>query len=91
MCRAPPFVEVTNDPVVNIATNSWGISAVDFNNDGYDDIFVPAYDQAAKSKLYLNDGTGNFIEHHGGALVNHRLPTVASSWGDFDNGGQIIT
>ena len=87
--EAPPFVEVINDPIVNIATNSWGISAVDFNNDGYDDIFVPAYDQSTKSKLYLNDGTGNFTQHSGGALVNNLLPTVAPTWGDFDNDGQI--
>lgn len=87
--EAPPLVELTNDPIVNIVTNSWGISAVDFNNDGYDDIFVPAYDPGEPNKLYLNNGNGNFTEHQGGDLTNDLLPTVAPTWGDFDNDGQI--
>ncbi|MFT6780554.1 MAG: putative repeat protein (TIGR01451 family), partial [Saprospiraceae bacterium] len=87
--EAPPLQELTNDPVVNVSMNSWGISAVDFNDDGYDDIFVPAYVDTVKNKLFLNDGSGSFTEHMGGDLVNDLFPTVASSWGDFDNDGQI--
>ncbi|MGK0317492.1 MAG: putative repeat protein (TIGR01451 family) [Saprospiraceae bacterium] len=87
--EAPPLQELTNDPVVNVSMNSWGISAVDFNDDGYDDIFVPAYVDTVKNKLFLNDGSGSFTEHLGGDLVNDLFPTVASSWGDFDNDGQI--
>ena len=87
--EAPSLQELTNDPVVNISINSWGISAVDFNDDGYDDIFVPAYEANVKSKLFLNDGSGGFTEHQDGDLINDLFPTVASSWGDFDNDGQI--
>jgi uncharacterized repeat protein (TIGR01451 family) len=87
--EAPPLVEKTNDPTVNIAFNSWGISAIDFNNDGYDDIFVPAYDEDTKSKLYLNDGSGNFTEHQAGDLVNDLFSTISPTWGDVNNDGQI--
>ncbi|MCG8310848.1 MAG: FG-GAP-like repeat-containing protein, partial [Cytophagales bacterium] len=87
--EAPPLVEITNDPVVNVAFDSWGITAIDYNQDGYDDIFVPAYDPNTKSKLYLNDGTGQFTEHRGDALANDLLPSIGASWGDFDNDGQV--
>jgi len=87
--EAPPLVEVKNDPIVNLVINSWGISAVDFNGDGYDDIFVPAYDPEVSSKLYLNNGAGSFIEHQGDRLVTDKLPTIAPTWGDVDNDGQI--
>ena len=87
--EAPPFQELFNDPAVDLSINSWGISAIDFNNDGYDDIFVPAYEENEKSKLFINDGTGHFTEHAGGDLVNDLTPSVAPSWGDFDNDGDV--
>ncbi len=46
----------------NTANNSSGheLAVGDLNGDGYDDIFFPNDDKAG---IYLNDGTGNFIDN----------------------------
>lgn len=47
---------------LGVATNNHagGSSIEDFNNDGFLDIFTTSYSLADPSKLYLNDGKGNF-------------------------------
>ncbi len=65
-----------------------GISWVDFNNDGFIDLFVPTAG-SSPNKLYRNNGNGSFTEV--AALVGLADPanTITCSWGDFDNDGDM--
>lgn len=62
-----------------------GPSVVDFDNDGFLDLFVAGY---GRNVLYRNDGQGRFSE------VGERLGVAGgdratpSNWGDFDNDGR---
>ena len=63
-----------------------GIAAGDYDNDGFDDLFVA---NAGQSHLYLNQGDGTFL--NGTARLNG-LRNVWSStpaWGDVDHDGDL--
>lgn len=72
--------------IVSELGDNWSVSFVDYNNDGYDDIFLPGYDVGSGNMLYRNTGTG-FVRINFGPLVNETGSSVVSTWGDFDNDG----
>ena len=61
-----------------------GISVVDFNNDGYLDIFVAGKNS---SRLYKNQGNGTFIDVTKSSGISDAYNTVAGMWADYDNDG----
>jgi enediyne biosynthesis protein E4 len=82
----------------------WGTEFVDFNNNGWLDLFVanghvyPQVDNvnlgtsyAQRKLLYRNNGDGTFVEaaaNHGDALMQPRVSRGAA-FGDLDNDGDI--
>ena len=63
---------------------SWG----DFNNDGYQDLFVGNWGQ--NDFLYTNDGDGSFTRVMSGPVpVGSTGNAEASAWGDYDNDGDL--
>lgn len=67
------------------------ISAGDFNNDGWIDLFV--CDDNAQSHIYLNDGAGGLTESF--TTINFDVTSTDDSgnygsvWTDFDNDGDL--
>jgi hypothetical protein len=84
------FTKITSGPVVTDVAQSSGGSWGDYDNDGDLDLFVTAgvigmgYD-----RLYRNDGGGIFTKITGDPIVNFSHWSGGSSWGDFDNDGDI--
>ncbi len=68
------------------------ITAADFNNDGWIDLFC--CDDNAESTIYLNDGSGNFTDS-GSSIINFDVTNTDDSgnygsvWTDFDNDGDF--
>jgi hypothetical protein len=71
------------------------VTVVDFNKDGYPDIWINAADMNAKnageetqrfSYLFKNDGFG-FLTQYSGAVVPRKKGNGASSWGDINGDG----
>ena len=62
-----------------------GPSVIDFDNDGFFDLFVAGY---GRNFLYKNDGHGKFtdVAEQMGVMGGERA--TPSAWGDYDNDGR---
>jgi uncharacterized repeat protein (TIGR01451 family) len=65
--------------------NSWSASWGDYDNDGYDDLFVPINDMTKPNILYHNNGNGTFTKITTGPVVTDLGSSIAGVWGDYDN------
>ncbi|HQV30591.1 MAG TPA: FG-GAP-like repeat-containing protein, partial [Calditrichia bacterium] len=79
------FTEVSATPIVSDGGRSWSCSAIDFDRDGFLDIFVANYGQ--NNALYRNDGTGNFTKVTTGAVVSDGGFSLGNAWADYDLDG----
>ncbi len=68
-------------------TDSWSVNWVDFNNDGWDDLFIPTYNIDQENTMYQNNGGKYFTKLKNVNPVIDKCNATASSWADFDNNG----
>ncbi|GAA5021012.1 hypothetical protein GCM10011506_03590 [Marivirga lumbricoides] len=82
------FEKDTHSGLSGGASNSWAASWGDYDNDGYEDLFVPEYDAGKASKLYHNNGDGTFTI--ASTIINSDLTSATTAtWGDYDNDGHL--
>jgi hypothetical protein len=78
------FEDLTAASGIHFAGYGMGAATGDYNNDGYEDLFVTGYD---KRSLYRNNGNGTFTE-----LAFPPLPGVwstSASFFDYDRDGRL--
>ncbi|MDB0037922.1 FG-GAP-like repeat-containing protein [bacterium] len=66
-------------------SNTWSASWGDYDNDGYDDLFIPNYNVNEGNLLYHNDGDGTFTKITTGEIVSTLGSAISGTWADFDN------
>lgn len=81
------FTKITDIEPAKHQDNSFGCSTGDYDNDGYIDIFVANW--WGKNALYRNLGNGSFEKIKGKTITEESLNSEGSSWGDFDNDGDL--
>ncbi len=81
------FTKITTDPIVTYNHWAGGAGWMDFNNDGYLDMFVGGYDGV--NLLFVNNGNGSFTRIDTGAVVNDGNYKMGAAWGDYNNDGAI--
>lgn len=87
------FTQITTEEVANDLGHFLSCAWVDFDNDGWLDLFVthdpatvpPA--SAVKNRLYHNLGDGTFVKVTAGSLVTDYARPGGAAWGDYDNDG----
>ncbi len=86
-----PFGKVTGSTIVTESFKSFSCNWGDFDDDGDQDLFVGNRGTSVKNSLFINDGDGNFSKAGSsyGAVVTDTGYTTGSSWGDFDNDGDL--
>ena len=68
---------------------SKNVNFVDTDNDGDLDIYITNNQFVLNDYFYINDGTGYFTKVTGGILADDKSASLTSSWGDFDNDGDV--
>lgn len=72
-----------SDPVI-----SWGVTWADYDNNGYEDLFVDVFGQSTSCVLYRNNGDGTFTNVTSQAGLSG-LTELSTVWGDFDGDGDM--
>jgi len=82
------FTDVTVAAGLDIAMYGMGVAIGDYDNDGFDDIFVSALGQ---SRLFHNNGNGRFTDVTANAgLSGINEFSTSAAWVDYDRDGNWI-
>jgi len=81
------FTDVTHKAGLDVELFGLGVAVGDYDNDGYDDLFVTAYGQ---SHLFHNNGNGTFtdVTQKAGFAGVQEFSTSAA-WVDYDRDGKL--
>lgn len=82
------FAKISSGNIVNDVGHSHGASWGDYDNDGDLDLFVTNW-QGENNYLYQNNGDGSFTKITSGDIPNDGGDSYGSSWGDYDNDGDL--
>jgi enediyne biosynthesis protein E4 len=81
------FTDVTRKAGLAVSMFGMGVAVGDYDNDGYDDLFITALGQ---SRLFHNNGNGTFtdVTKSAGLWGPNELSTSAA-WVDYDRDGKL--
>ncbi len=80
------FEDVTEKAGLKGSGFSTGVAVGDYDNDGFDDLFVAGY---GHSTLYHNNGDGTFTDVTASAGVAGSGWATSAAWVDYDNDGRL--
>jgi enediyne biosynthesis protein E4 len=80
------FEDVTTKAGLAGSGFSTGVAVGDYDNDGFDDLFVAGY---GHSTLYHNNGDGTFTDVTASAGVAGSGWATSAAWVDYDNDGRL--
>jgi enediyne biosynthesis protein E4 len=80
------FEDVTEKAGLAGSGYSTGVAVGDYDNDGFDDLFVAGY---GHSTLYHNNGDGTFSDVTASAGVGGSGWATSAAWVDYDNDGRL--
>lgn len=85
--NAQNWVKVDSE-VFKENNNTNGVSFVDIDNDGDQDIFLSnAHTPFGFNTIYRNDGSDQFVKVEAGEVTGLQAITFGHTWADFDNDG----
>jgi hypothetical protein len=82
------FSRIMTGPIVSDPQFSVGCAWGDYDNDGWQDLFV-ANGGDQNNALYHNNGDETFSRVISADIVNDGGHSVGCSWGDYDNDGYL--
>jgi len=81
------FTDVTHKAGLDIELFGMGVAVGDYDNDGFDDLFVTALGQ---SHLFHNNGNGTFTDvTQKAGLLGPKEFSTSAAWVDYDKDGKL--
>jgi hypothetical protein len=81
------FADVTHKAGLDVEMYGLGVAVGDYDNDGFDDLFVTALGQ---SRLFHNNGNGTFSDvTQKAGLSGPRELSTSAAWVDYDKDGRL--
>jgi len=81
------FTDVTHKAGLDVEMFGMGVAVGDYDNDGYDDLFVTAYGQ---NHLFHNNGNGTFTDvTQKAGLQGPKEFSTSAAWVDYDKDGHL--
>jgi hypothetical protein len=81
------FTDVTHKAGLEIEIFGMGVAVGDYDNDGYDDLFITAMGQ---SLLFHNNGNGTFSDvTQKAGLMGPKEFSTSAAWVDYDKDGKL--
>lgn len=80
------FVAVSDQAGVGDPGYGQGVAVGDFDNDGFDDLFVANY---GRCSLLRNQGDGTFADVTNVSRIHREEMSTSVAWGDFDQDGLL--
>ena len=80
------FAAVTGPSGIDEQGYSQGVAIGDFDNDGFDDIFIT---NVGPDTLYRNQGDGTFVDVTAATIGHDTLWGISAAWGDIDLDGDL--
>src|SRR4030088_1085614 len=81
------FTAVTHKAGLDVEMFGMGVAVGDYDNDGYDDLFVTAYGQ---SRLFHNNGNTTFADvSQKAGLLGPKEFSTSAAWVDYDKDGHL--
>ncbi|MEP6593898.1 MAG: VCBS repeat-containing protein, partial [Acidobacteriota bacterium] len=85
--RNGTFTDVTRDAGLDVEVYGMGVAVGDFNNDGFQDLFVTCVGQ---SRLFRNTGRGRFVDvTRASGLGGREAFSTSAMWVDTDRNGLL--
>ena len=85
--RDGTFTDVTRQAGLAVEMYGMGVAVGDYNNDGYDDLFITALGQ---SRLFRNNGNGTFTDvTQQAGLGGIKEFSTGAAWVDYDRDGHL--
>jgi hypothetical protein len=81
------FRPVTDESRINERDYSQGVAISDFDNDGFDDVFVTNVSHS--DTLFQNQGDGTFLDISATLPEQQKLWSTSAAWGDIDRDGDL--
>jgi hypothetical protein len=82
------FEKCTEGPLVSDGGSSWSASWGDYNNDGFEDVFITNW-MDEDNFLYMNNTDGTFTRVIDDTIAHDGGYSASSGWGDYDNDGDL--
>ena len=83
------FTDVTTSTGTTFTGHVGAVTAGDYNNDGYMDIYVGSYESSATCKLFKNNGNETFTNVASSSGTSAYNDTRTTSFTDYNNDGYL--